>query len=403
MGKGWLGRGGSLWFISGLGLAAGSLAQSVPDAPMVPYCDMTGGRSNCHFKTVMSGTPTSVAGNRVIVFRYAKSGGHSTSRAYLDSAVTRLSRRYGFIATITEDPGIFTSANLANTKVVIMSNGDGDALAPGANRNALENFQQINGWGVIWMHSACAFITSGWPFGRQSCVQQYFHHNPSGTARRIFLDSGTAAMPNQGIRNPQTEFLLRDLPGWGHSRAFALADEFHCFQAPARKTDGVNVLLGYDRSSGLPPGDCPNANDASETASQDHNLAWAHPMGRGITIVNSLGHDEAVFTAGSHAGDSLLWRFIRYAAKDWEANWPDGISVRTGPAPSHGITGGSLSLTFADPRRNDVTVSDISGKRVFANLYAGVRRAEIPNLKCGLYFVRIDSGKGRETKRVRIL
>jgi hypothetical protein len=387
----------------GMGFALGAFAQTVPNAPPVPNCAMRAGQSDCQFKDQMSGTPTSVVGNRVILFRYSKSGGHGTSRNFLDASLKRLADRYKFTATITEDPAIFTAANLANTKAVIMSNGDGDVIAQGANRTALENFNQVNGWGVIWIHAACAFITSAWPFGQNSCVQLFYNHDPVGTPRRVFLDSGTAASPNHGIKNPQSEFVLRNLPGWNGTRTFTMGDEYYCPQAPARNTANVNVLLGYDRSSGLPTDACPSSKDASAAASQNHNLAWTHMMGQGISLYNSIGHDEDTYTAGANTGDSLLWRFIRYAAKDWEKK----IEVNTIAAaqgPSGDIrASGALAITFADPARNEVTVSDISGKRVFARTYSGASRADIPALQRGIYYVKVASKAAREVRQVRIL
>jgi hypothetical protein len=388
----------------GLAMAAGTSAQTVPNAPAVPQCAMRYGQSGCDFKRQMSGTPTSVVGNRVILFRYSKSGGHGTSRNYLDASVKRLAERYKFTATITEDPAVFTAGNLANTKVVIMSNGDGDVIAPGPNRTALENFQQVNGWGVIWIHAACAFITSAWPFGQNSCVQLFYNHDPVGTTRRVFLDSGTAASPNHGIKNPQTEFVLRHLPGWNGGRTFTMGDEYYCPQAPARNTAGVNVLLGYDRSSGLPTDACPSSKDPGAVASQNHNLAWTHMMGQGISLYNSIGHDEDTYTAGSGMGDSLLWRFIRYAAKDWEQQETGIKSIGTAAGGREGASApGTLAITFGDPGRHEVTVADISGKRVFARTYTGADRAEIPDLRRGIYYVRVASGATREVRQVRIL
>ncbi len=392
--------------ILGMGLVAAgaSFAQTVPNAPDVPTCTMKDGKSDCRFKPSNTGNPTSVSGNRVILFRYSKSGGHGTSRTYLDNAVKRLAATYNFTATITEDPSIFTAANLANTKVVIMSNGDGDVLASGANRTALENFNQVNGWGVIWIHAACAFISSGWQFGQQSCVQQYHHHNPSGTQRRFFLDSGTTASPNHGIKNPQSEFLLRTLPGFGNGRTFATGDEYYCFQAPARNTAGVNVLLGYDRSSGLPDGACPNPTDASVTGSQNHNLAWAHMMGKGISIYNSTGHDDNIFTASSNSGDSLLWREIRYAAKDWEVTPTTSfVAQPQKEILEAAVNAGSLALTFTEAGSNTVTVTSLTGKNVFSKTYTGVQQAEIPNLQRGLYFVKVASNKTSSVRKIRIL
>ena len=392
--------------VLGISIAAmgTAFAQTVPNAPETPVCSMKNGESDCQFKKELSGTPTSVVGNRVIVFRLAKGGGHPTSRTYLDNAVKRLAERYKFTATVTEDPTIFTAANLANTKAVIMSNGDGDVIPQGANRTALENFNQVNGWGVIWIHAACAFITSGWPFGQNSCVQQYYHHDQSKTNRRFFLDSGTTASPNHGIKNPQSEFFLRKLPGWNGERTFATNDEYYCFQNPARNTAGVNVLLGYDRASGLPlDRNCPNATVATAAGSQNHNLAWTHPMGKGISIYNSMGHDEEIYTAGSNAGDSLLWRFIRYAAKDWEVATPTSFIPRTQDLIEPSVNAGTMSIAFRDPARNIVTISDVSGKRVFAKTFTGIDRAEIPNLKRGIYFVKVASNRKNEVKQIRIL
>ncbi len=388
--------------------------QTVPDAPPVPECSWDGqGRSTCKFKDALTGTPTSVAGNRVIVYRRTVSGGYGAQRAYLQEAVQRLAVRYGFTATVTEDPTIFTAANLADAKAVIMSHGDGDVVPAGANRAALEDFQQVHGWGLLWIHSACAFITSGWPFGQESCVQQYFHHDPSGTPRRIFLDSGTAASPDHGIKNPQTEFLLRDLPGWNGNRAVEMKDQWFCFQQPARNTPGVNVLLGYDRSSGLPmDGGCPSRNDAGETGSQSHNLAWTHRMGQGITVYNSMGQDPRVYTDHGNMGDSLLWRFIRYVAKDWCVSGSgepgcdgDPAGIRAFGPRSEALPlrqNGVLSMSIPEPGRSDIEFLDMAGRRVKSETVHGPGRLEIPGLRRGMYLAHVRGERRSRTQRIMV-
>lgn len=394
-------------------LLGNALAQAIPIAPPVPTCawDSSGTRSTCKFKDALTGTPTSVAGKTVVVYRYSNSGGQASTRTYLDNAVKRLSATYGFTATITEDRTFFSNEKLADARVVIMSNGDGDVVPVGAARTGLEDFQQVNGWGVIWIHRACAFISSAWPFAQKSCVQQYFHHNPAGTERRIFIDSGTAGNPNQGRRNPQTEFLLRDLPGWGGKRAFSLADEWICFQGPARDSAGVNVLFGYDRSSGLPDPACPDATDSSETGSQNHNLAWTHQMGNGIAIYHSLGHDEDVYTGGGNMGDSLLWRYIRYAAKDWcvggsgEPGCDGPVAVRATEARTrtHSLQGsGNLILSLPDAGRHAVTLQDVGGRRVFSETRNGPGTVNVPALPRGLYLIRIRGGSENRTERIMV-
>jgi hypothetical protein len=351
----------------------------------------------------MAGTLTSVVGNRVILYELSKLGGHAKSRESLRNSMNRLADRYGFTATISDDPAVFAAPTLANAKVVILSNGDGDVVPAGENRNAFEDFQQVNGWGTIWIHTACAFISSGWPFGQQSCVQQYFHHNPSGTKRRMFIDSGTAEMPNQGRKNPQSEFLLRALPGWGGKRALEMTDEWFCTQAPPRATDGVNVLFGYDRSSGLPDPGCPQGSDASESASQLHNMVWTRMMGKGIAIRNSWGHDTGSYTDNGNMGDSLLWRFIRYAAKDWcasgsgEAGCDGPVSIvdpfardRAAPEARALRKDGNLLLPLPGAGRFSVSIVDIRGRRVFAKSVSGPGRLEAPGLRRGLYWAKVE-------------
>jgi hypothetical protein len=68
-----------------------SRGQVPPDAPPAPVCawDRDGVHSTCKFKDALAGTPTSVAGNQVIVFRYNLARGEGSSRTYLDNAVTR--------------------------------------------------------------------------------------------------------------------------------------------------------------------------------------------------------------------------------------------------------------------------------------------------------------------------
>ncbi len=394
-------------------LAPAARGQTVPDAPPLPVCawDGSGSKSTCKFKDAMAGTPTSVVGNRVILYDSSRSGGHGTSRTYLREAVTRLADRYGFTATITRDPSVFSAASLANAKVVILSNGDGDVLSAGKSRTALEDFQQVNGWGLIWIHAACSFITAGWPFAQQSCVQQYFHHNPSGTQRRMFIDSGTAEMPNQGRKNPQSEFLLRDLPGWGGKRALGMADEWFCTQAPARNTEGVNVLFGYDRSSGLPDPSCPQARDSAASGSQYHNMVWTRMMGKGIAIRQSWGHDQSSFTDGGNMGDSLLWRFIRYAAKDWcvsgsgtaGCDAPTAIAYPSPPQAYALQSNGEIVLGLPGEGRFSVTVTDMRGRRVWSRTVSGPGNLEVSGLRRGMYWARVAGAAAGIARAHRIM
>jgi hypothetical protein len=227
----------------------------------------------------------------------------------------------------------------------------------------------------------------------------------------VFIDSGTSAFPDQGRKSSQSEFLLRRLPGWGSSFVQQMADKWFCFRAPARNTAGVNVLLGYDRSSGLPPSGCPIPTDTSEAASQAHNLAWTHSMGKGISIVNSIGEDEGTYTSNGNSGDSLLWRFIRYAAKDWcvGGSGEPGCDVPSAVLPSKSISmtqlqrsNGVLTLSIPDAGQSGVSLLDMGGRQVFLKSLSGPGKLEVPGLQRGLYLLRIRGAGYSRSQRVMV-
>jgi hypothetical protein len=173
----------------------------------------------------------------------------------------------------------------------------------------------------------------------------------------------------------------------------------------------VNVLLGYDRSSGLPVSGCPSQNDASTAGSQLHNLAWTRLMGRGITIYNSIGHEDGTFTANGNAGDSLLWRFIRYAAKDWcvAGSGTPGCDATTAVRAAESVPealplqgNGAVSLPLPGPGRYTVTLTDLGGRVVAAQSVAGQAKLDVSGLRRGLHLARIDGEGGTSTRRIMV-
>jgi hypothetical protein len=259
-------------------------------------------------------------------------------------------------------------------------------IPAGPSRMALEDFVQQKGWGLILIHAACAFVT-GWPFMENACVQQYYTHNGSGTVRRMFKDSGITADPNHGVNNPYSDFLLRGpLPGWGLADSFRMADEWWSFRAAARNTSGVNILFGFDELS------APECGTSSCMGNANHNMVWTRMMGEGITVTNTWGHDLTMYSGYGNFGDTLLWRFIRYAAKDWE-NPVSGLreTGSAGQGISMSAFSGMLAVTLTRPGPHRIQVADVRGKNVFATPVSGPGRFEMPGLGSGIRFVRVTS------------
>lgn len=397
------------WVLAGLGLAAagGAFAQN---APVRPTCTALTGTGSCKWNDSLGLGP----GTRVVLSD--RTGGHEQSKTYLRTALERLAQQYGFTLTRISGLNDITDAYLSNAKVIIFSNGDGDgggSIPDAAVRTRVENFVQTRGWGILAVHAACAFIRS-WPFQQDVCVQQYNHHNPSGTRATIYVEDSTyagtgAGAGGHGRKNPYTSFLLGGLPNTA-----SMTDEWYTWLGNPRTTHQFNrqstnkiMLLAADEGS---------FTSESPRFPSQHYLAWTHTMGtaNGIAIYNSIGHDN-IYTQGQRAyGDTLLWRQLRYLAKDWcTVNGSQSQGGCKGPtrlffdvtARGRGdisASSGSLAVSLREAGKYAITVSDIRGKQVHSGTAAGPGRFEVAGLNRGLYFVKVASGKASETRKVSL-
>jgi hypothetical protein len=381
-----------------LALAACVIAQ-VPNAPPRPSCTSLTGPGSCDWKA------TNGVGPGVRVVLSDRTGGHEQSKMYLREALTRLSVKYGFTLTRIESLNDITDTYLQNAKVIIFSSGDGTSggSIPNATvRTRVEKFVKESGWGLIMIHAACAFIKS-WPFQEQACVQQYNHMNGAGTSATILAENRVLDGIGHGRVNPHTAFLLAGLPD-----SVRMTDELYTWIQAPRTTAQVGdvaiknltMLLRMNESS-LLAGIAP----ANPTFGTDHHLMWTHTQGNGITIFQSLGHDNIYTQDGVRRayGDSLLWREIRYAAKDWDTiSAPTAISSQIRSRFSLSGVSGSILLSLGNTPHVSVSITDIAGRQVYAHAFHGEKTAEIKGLKRGIYFVKLAAGGMQETGKITL-
>jgi hypothetical protein len=381
--------------LSVLSLAA-SIAAQIPNAPPRPTCTALTGPGSCDWKA------TNGAGPGVRVILSDRTGGHEQSKMYLREALVRLSTKYGFTLTRIDSLNDITDTYLQNAKVIIFSSGDGTSggSIPNATvRTRVEKFVKESGWGMIMIHAACAFI-SNWPFQKEACIQQYNHSNNSGTSATIHAENRIVDGVGHGRANPHTGFFLAGLPD-----SVRMSDEWYTWKespiATTRVGDvsitNLSMLLRMDESSVTGP--------ATPTFGADHDLMWTHTQGNGITIFQSLGHDNTYTQDGTRRayGDSLLWREIRYAAKDWESNLP-ATSVSSRIRSRFGITGnfGHISLNLGNAPHVSVSIVDIAGKLVYTQAFASEESVKIQGLRRGVYFVILAAEGVRETGKVTL-
>lgn len=375
-----------------LTLATWAAAQ-VPNAPARPTCTT---ENPCDWKK------TNGLGAGVRVVLSDKTGGHQQSKTYLFNALTRLSQQYGFTLTRINDLNDITDAYLQNAKVIIFSNGDGTSggsIPNDAVKTRVENFVKQSGWGMIMIHAACAFIST-WPFQQQACVQQYNHHNNSGTQATIYVENKTVSGAAHGRANPYSSFLLAGLPD-----SVRMSDEWYTWSAAPISTNQVGGVTITNKIMLLRANEG-SFSSATPTYGADHHLAWTHTQGNGITIFNSIGHDDTYQQDGTRRayGDTLLWRQLRYAAKDWEVKTTTSL-VSSSIRPEFDLAGknGTISLSFpAGAAQVNVGVFDVTGKQVYARSFSGEKSAEITGMKRGVYFVKVSSNRNQETRKISL-
>ncbi len=397
---------------------------------------------------------------KVLLYDYAVSGGHGTSRTALRNSMQKLAAKYGFTLTMTDKPSDITAANLTGVQVLVTSNGDGDVFTSQAAKTAVENFIEKDGHGLLMVHASGAFIPcptngqenlsdAGCLFLARAAVRQYFNHIADGSDASIYVDStakgqvprlanaGTpAATIDHGIKNDETKGIF--YPGFPHSMAH-MKDEWYSFRASARllntdqtfngvKEGPVNVLLSGDE-----------ALFTSSTKMGDHPLAWTRKMGNGLVAFNSIGHDATAGQVIFEQQDSVIqrfhWQLMRYMAKDFVGCMDKTSSTynpeatvttltpndnaapcaptktfnltteRAGSPQNFGITNspGALSIKLNETGFHKISVMDVKGHQVYsAEKVIGPGNVDVSNLKEGTFFVRVSSAKHSEVKRVNL-
>jgi type 1 glutamine amidotransferase len=215
-------------------------------------------------------------GFAVLVFSRTAGFRHDSIPAAL-VALERLASTEGFTVVATEDPAVFTAANLDRFDAVMWLSTTGDVL-DGAQQSAFEQYLR-GGGGYVGVHSA-ADTEYDWPW-YGGLVGAYFRSHPAVQPAIVRIeDAGhpsTAGLPSS----------------WSRS------DEWYDFRINPRPS--VHVLATVDEST-----------YDGGTMGGDHPLAWCHEYDGGRAWYTGMGH-----TADSYSDSAFLRHLlggIRYAA-----------------------------------------------------------------------------------------
>lgn len=176
------------------------------------------------------------------------------------TAVRELGAQRGFDVEATEDPGAFTSTNLARFGAVLFLSTTGDVLGP-AQEAAFEGYVR-GGRGFVGVHSATD-TEYDWPFYEQLVGARFKQHPAVQQASIVVRDTShpsTRSLPAQWVRT----------------------DEWYDFRANPRAV--AHVLLTLDEST-----------YQGGTMGADHPIAWCKAVDRGRSWYTAGGHTDSTF------------------------------------------------------------------------------------------------------------
>lgn len=220
--------------------------------------------------------------HRVLVFTKTNGFRHASIPTAI-STIQELGAAHGFGVVASEDPGVFTDANLSNFTAIAFANTVGNVLTPQA-RDAIEGFV-TSGGGWVGVHSA-ADTEYDWPF--------YTALLSGGR----FLSHPLINQPGCIVRESSTHLSTAHLP----SRWTIPFEEFYSFTTNVRGT--AQVLLSIDEKSylqdpntSLLPSPTPPYSFQKWVSGKmgDHPMSWQRPIGNGLSWYTALGHEKKVY------------------------------------------------------------------------------------------------------------
>ncbi|GGW99107.1 glycosyl hydrolase [Streptomyces malachitofuscus] len=308
-------------FRTALSLCAGALLCLTPQATALPGAVPAPG----HSSQAPDRTATAAADPAYEILVFSRTAGYRHSS--IDEGVTAL-RDLGaannFTVTATEDPGAFTTANLARYRTVVFLSTTGDVLGP-AQQTAFEQYLGAGG-GYVGIHAA-ADTEYDWPFYE-------------GLAGALFQS-------HPAIQPATVEIEDRAHDATAHlGRTWQRTDEWYNYRSNPRTT--AHVLASLDESS-----------YSGGTMSGDHPIAWCKDYAGGRAFYTGGGHTEESYADPAfrrHLLGGIRWAagttqadcrpetgytslFDGTGTAGWKQAGPGGFTLADGTLTSHGGLG----------------------------------------------------------------
>ncbi|MFE0805626.1 ThuA domain-containing protein, partial [Streptomyces sp. NPDC058834] len=307
-----------------LGLFAGAMLCVAPQAAAHP-----GAAAGDTVRTTAQAGPDTAAqaaadpAYKILVFSRTAGFRHSS----IDDGITAL-RDLGtannFTVDATEDPGTFTTGNLAQYKAVVFLSTTGDVLGD-AQQTAFESYVNAGG-GYVGIHAA-ADTEYDWPF-YEGLAGALFHSHPA-------IQSATVEIEDRA--HDATAHL---------GGTWQRTDEWYNYRTNPRTT--AHVLASLDETS-----------YAGGNMNGDHPIAWCKDYEGGRAFYTGGGHTDESYTDPAfrrHLLGGIRWAagmtnadcrpesgytplFDGSGTTGWQQAGPGGFTLADGTLTSHGGLG----------------------------------------------------------------
>mgnify|MGYP005841172083 CR=1 FL=1 len=249
---------------------------------------------------------------RLLVFTLCKGFKHSSIPVGA-KCVERMGVKTGaFEAVVSDDPGMFSPANLSRFDAVCLMNTTGTLFDDPALQTSFLEFVK-SGKGLIGIHAATDCFYD-WPeYGEM--IGAYFDGHPWGANDTVTIKLDDPAHP-----------VCAAFGGVG----FSIQDEIYQFREPYSRSR-LRVLLSIDTAR-------TDMNKAGiKRTDGDFAVAWVSAYGKGRVFYCSLGHNEAVF---QHP--AVLQHYL------------DGIQFAMGDLPADTTPSAELTREYLEQSSVDV-------------------------------------------------
>jgi type 1 glutamine amidotransferase len=182
-------------------------------------------------------------------------------------AIRKMGVEKGFAVDASDDPAVFTAANLKQYAAIVFSNSNNEAFASDAQRDAFKAYIEAGG-GFVGIHSASG-SERGWPYFWQVLGGKFVVHPKMQTFTVQVTDPQFAAVKN--------------LPA-----QFAWTDE--CYFLDHLNPDN-KVVLATDRTK-IADLDTIRKKADPESFPNPLPLAWYHRFDGGREFYVALGHNK---------------------------------------------------------------------------------------------------------------